>query len=301
MDRKFYQDFYKEFAYPEESVFALESGFAALRVAGLEEDFDALIRRYAEDRNTDYAQLRAEMEGLSNGAGIDTRTGDLLLLIALSQPLQAHYERAGISLKIWTETVLDFRYKLMECKQLYGVWGVTAGNWFAWFLQLKRFAFGKLQFEVIPLKWSCPFVGSIDGVPMDGETKVLNIHIPNTGEPLDRASAHDSYARAKEFFKDFAKEVRQGDKILFVTRTWLLFKRHREVLKKESNLIRFMDDFQIVGEGEYPDYSLTWRVFNTTQIEDIDSLPQDTSLRRAYAGWMRRGEKTGWSVGIFVL
>ncbi len=297
----YYQEFFKEFAYPEEGVFALESGYYVLKAAGLKGAFDALVNRYAQDMLTDYKRLREDMKTLSQRAGIHLYQGELLLLIAMTEPLKDFYRAAGISLKIWRDSVLDLKYKLWECKQLNGVWGVAAGDWFARFFQLKRFGFGKLQFEGALLKWNCPFAGNIDGVQLDGESKVLNIHIPNTGTPLDRASAHDAYARAKAFFKDFDKELLHGDKIVFTTRTWLLFQRHREVLKKESNLCQFMDDFKIICEGEYPDYSLTWRIFNRTDIENIDALPQDTSMQRAYVNWMRKGEKTGWAVGVFVL
>jgi hypothetical protein len=33
---------------------------------------------------------------------------------------------------------------------------------------------------------------------------------------------------------------------------------------------------------------------------NVDELPQDTSLRRAYAEWIRNGEPTGWGYGVFV-
>ncbi len=303
MREEYYRQFFEEFEYPEESAKALFSGYYAFRAAGLEGEFDALVARYEEDMHTDHKRLREDMQVLSQKSGVNAYMGALLLMVALSKPLKKYYLQRGISARIWRDTVLDLKYKMLECKQLYGVWGVAAGDWFAWFFQLKRFGFGKLQFEIAPFKWSYNFEGEIalDGGKLTAETPVLNIHIPNTGAPLDRESAHEAYARAKAFYREFDNRVFQGDKVIFSCRSWLLFARHKEVLKKESNLRRFMEDFTIVCEGEYPDYSLTWRIFNMKDLENIDGLPQNTSMQRAYAGWMKKGEKTGWAVGVFTL
>ncbi len=303
MDKEHYLAFYKEFSYPEESVLSLQSGYDAFRTAGIEARFDELVARYEKDMYTDHTQLRADMRILSDSAGVNVCQGDLLLMIALSKPLKGYYEKAGISLDVWHSSMLDLRCKLLECKQLYGVWGVAVGDWFGWFYQCKRFGLGRLQFEIAPLKSFYDFEGEmdIDGIPLTRETSVLNIHIPNTGTPLDRDCAHDAYRRAKAFYKRFHREIFQGDKVVFCCRSWLLFQRHKEILKRESNLIRFMEDFTILCEGEYPDYALTWRIFNTTKLEDIDALPQSTSLQRGYVNWMKKGEKTGWATGVFTI
>ncbi len=301
MREEYLRNFFEEFEYPEEGANALFSGYATFKAAGLEGDFDGLIVRYEKDMLTDHRQLRVAMQALSQKAGVHEYQGTLLLMIALSAPLKGYYAQKGISLEIWRDSMLDLKYKMLECKQLYGVWGVNAGDWFAWFFQCKRFGFGKLQFEIAPFKWSYDFEGEIeiDGATLTAETLVLNTHIPNTGLPLDRESAHEAYARAKAFYKEFDGSIFQGDRVIFSCRSWLLFQRHKEVLKKESNLYRFMEDFNIVNEGEYPDYSLTWRIFGTKKLDDIEALPQKTSLQRAYAGWMKKGEKTGWAVGAF--
>ena len=52
--------------------------------------------------------------------------------------------------------------------------------------------------------------------------------------------------------------------------------------------------------GEFEDYNDAWRLFDMqVNKENLDELPQDTSLRRQYVELMKRGEKTGHGYGLF--
>ena len=91
-----------------------------------------------------------------------------------------------------------------------------------------------------------------------------------------------------------------GDAIVFVCNSWLLFKRHEELLREGANLRHFIKDYELVSSGEYKDYSEVWRLFDTMYNGDADLLPADTSLRRAYVDLIKRGEPTGWGRGIMI-
>ena len=75
--------------------------------------------------------------------------------------------------------------------------------------------------------------------------------------------------------------------------------RNREVLSEKSNLYAFLGDYDVFEQGEYDDYTQVWRLFDRNFDGCVDHLPQNTSLRCAYADWIRRGEKTGWGYGVF--
>ncbi len=122
------------------------------------------------------------------------------------------------------------------------------------------------------------------------------VHIPQTGTKLDVESKNESYRQAAEFYK----EAFGGGPVIFTCRSWLLFPRHREVMNPQSNMIAFMNDFDEVDRGLYDDYAQAWRLFGVQYEGDVDKLPQDNSLRRTYATWMKNGEKTGWAKGVIV-
>ena len=72
------------------------------------------------------------------------------------------------------------------------------------------------------------------------------------------------------------------------------------MLSETSNIRYFISDYELMSHGEYKDYSETWRLFDTMYSGDIECLPADTSLRRAYVKLIKRGEHTGWGKGIFI-
>ena len=63
-------------------------------------------------------------------------------------------------------------------------------------------------------------------------------------------------------------------------------------------ILVLMDDFDLILDGEYDDYSQIWRLFGVMYDGNVDRLPQDSSLRRTYADWVRKGERVGWSFGV---
>ena len=164
-------------------------------------------------------------------------------------------------------------------------------KWFWGFFRLERFALGRLQFEIVR------FGGDYetDGVSLTPDSLVINVHIPRTGTRLDRESVLESYRLAAEFYRAIL-----GDKIVFVCSSWLLFPKNRELLSPTSNLLAFMNDFDIYTSGEYLNYGEVWRLFDKAYDGDVTHLPADTSLRRAYIDLISRGEKTGWGKGVFV-
>ena len=70
-------------------------------------------------------------------------------------------------------------------------------------------------------------------------------------------------------------------------------------MKAGSNLLSFMNDYDIFTFGEYSNYAEIWRLFDTDFDGDPTHLPTDSSLRRAYVDLVSRGEKIGWGRGVF--
>lgn len=287
--RDYIAHFLQEYEYPAEAIDVLITAYDSI-IAQRNGDFLALISEYEASYNVDYDAALERMKVISESSDVHEYTGALILFLAYTRGLSRYYEEQGIAHEIYRNTVLDLRYKLDECRCVKGVWGSFVAKWFAGFFKLERFALGRLQFEVID------FGAEYDknGLTLHPDSKVLNVHIPRTGVRLDHASVLDSYRLAADFFKD-----KIGERAVFVCNSWLLFPRHRDMLKATSNLIAFMNDYDVFTFGEYSGYGEIWRLFDVGYDGELSHLPADTSLRRAYVDLISRGEKTGWGRGVF--
>jgi hypothetical protein len=210
----------------------------------------------------------------------------------MAQKLRSRYAERGFSEHLFYNSMMDLRYKLEECRLVYGVVGSFVCKWFRRFFDLSRFALGRLQFETVETKENYILFGKtvLAGSP------AINVHIPRTGTRLDRDEVLASYCLAEDFFNPLFSD----GPILFTCNSWLLDPWNETVLKPESNLARFAKDFIIVKSGLYENYDEAWRLFDCKFNGDVTELPQDSSLRRAYARRIGNGEKMGWGIGLFL-
>ena len=288
--RKYLEKIMQECDYGEDDVSGLLSAYDKLQ-SSCTDELSVLISEYDAGYNINYESALSRMKALSEKAEIHEYTGALLLFLCYTKRLREYYKEKGISDGIFLSSVLDLRYKLNECKCVYGIKGSFVAKWFSGFFDLTRFALGRLQFEIVDFGLEY----EKGGVKLAPDSKVINVHIPRTGTPLDRESTLESYRLAKEFFAPIL-----GDTPAFVCSSWLLFPRHREMLKSDSHILAFMDDYELLASGEYANYNEVWRLFDTMYDGDVSHLPDDTSLRRAYVDLISRGEKTGWGKGVFI-
>ena len=236
-------------------------------------------------------QLVKKMDEISKMIDVHIYTGRLVLYIGMSKQLKEYYREAGIDESVWRSSMMDLKYKLLECKEVYNLWGVFT-TWFDGFFRMTRFALGRLQFDMATFGRYY----NKNGVNLTPESHVLGVHIPRTMTKLDRQSVKQSYARASEFFRDWVGD----NKTVFICGSWLLFPRHRELLSAESNILAFMNDFDVIDSGLYENYHEIWRLFDRNYTPELDKLPQDSTLRRTYVDLIRSGEKTGWGFGVYV-
>lgn len=286
-------DFITEFHYPDEAKDYLVKGYRQLLGDRTRSEiFTKLLKTYEADKNCDFGNLLEKIKELAEEADVHPYTGNLILLICLSKILKEYYKQENLDESIWFTSMCDLKYKLIECHEVHGIWGTFVPGWYAKFFQLGRFGFGKLQFDASAFGQHY----KKDGVCLKPETFVINVHIPRTGGKLDPEAKRESYRQAAIFYRKWLGT----DTIIFVCHSWLLFPRNREVLSPTSNLYSFIADYNIFDQGEYEDYSQVWRLFDVEYRGDVDALPKNTSLRRAYADWIRKGEKIGWGHGMYV-
>ena len=150
----------------------------------------------------------------------------------------------------------------------------------------------KLQFEMCPLGKTY----EKDGVRLCPDDQVIFVHIPRTGERLLPEDVDAAAAAASDFYKQkFGVE-----KAVFACHSWLLYPENKNMLSPSSNLYSFMSRFDVIDVEEDTEYKEVWRLFDKDYDGNADDLPQDTSLRRAYAKRIKEGKPLGVALGVWV-
>ncbi len=288
--------FFEEFDYPTEARESLGAAYEKLAACPEAHDkFCSLLREYEENYNGQHWRWIGECKGISEKAGVHTYQTELLLYIFMAKHLKELYIQRGYDLDVWHNTVLDLKYKLLECYAVKGIWGSFVAIWFPGFFNLTRFGFGRLQFEMTTLSHQDY---EKNGILLKQGDPVIGVHIPRTLTPLDKESCDAAYAQAAAFFK----KENNLDHVAFSCGSWLLYPPHLPYLPERSNIRRFMSDYDIfhVEEDKEDGYPEMWRLFDMDFTGNIDDYPGDSSLRRGYKQLMKDGIRPGDGYGIYL-
>lgn len=180
----------------------------------------------------------------------------------------------------------------------YGVDGVSFGLmvWMGYFMRCHLIRLGRLQYEC-----GLKHFGKYDHL-FDGEPVYACIHIPPADNGLQPDEVDESVHMAVEQLERYFPQVK-GKQIVFCTNTWLLSPQLREMLKPESNIVKFQNRFHIAeysdGTGAFLGFG--FKINAVPGSFDYNTLPEDTHLRREVKARLLRGEplQAGW--GYFTL
>lgn len=289
MNRTYIEYICGELKFPPE---AAETMLRAWDAIAAEKDAARLWEKWLEEYEAnirmDYGAMFEDIDSAAAKTGIHKYTVELLFFLCLTKPLKKRYGERNIDLQIWHDSCMDLHWKLMECRKVYGIWGSFVAWWFTGFFRMELFALGRLQFELVDFPKEYERAGRMRPQKM---TRAVNVHIPSCGK-LDMEECHASYRRAAEFFAD----ALSGDEAAFVCDSWLLFEPHREMLGQESGIVKFMSEYDIFQTAEGDDD--LWRIFDCMDMSDLDALPENTGMQRAYKAWLREGKRAGTGKGI---
>jgi len=141
--------------------------------------------------------------------------------------------------------------------------GEPGGWWVEWIEMVwegKLSELGRLQFE-------------------DHGDGVLDVHIPETGLPLDPLAGDASFRRAREVYPNHHTAQ---------CTSWLLDPQLAEALPPASNIVRFQRRFELRDEGREANDEVLRFVFHTYERE-LDRLTPRTTLELALVERMRAG------------
>lgn len=256
---------------------------------------EVILEGYEKYKSDDSYNPRNNLDPISDACrevGRSHYPADALYLFMLTAPLKERYKKLGIlSEDIYLNSIKDVKWKLLKTHNMDGIWGTSFGHWSAGFFIPKIFGIGRLQFELHHLGMN--YAGH--GFDLTPDTVVINTHIPASG-PLLPELCVESFKRAHEFFRD---KFPSGISV-FMIESWLMFLKQREFLPSKSNIIKFMDLFEIMATYECDPGSRDemWRIFGKDAGLPAEQLPRDTGLRRAYADWIQKGGNVGGGYGI---
>ena len=292
-DKEYLSAFLRDYGYEPEAQAALMKAYDdVFSLPACREIGEDLRRLYGENRDCDFSAVLRGCERMAELSGVNVFTVNLLILILLTEVSKRHYAAEKIPEEIWRQNFADLKYKCAECRAVKGIWGTFVPWWYDRFFNVTRFAFGKLQFELMRFDHTY----EKEGVILSPQDQAVNVHIPRTGEKLYPADVEDACSRADGFFRE-----RFGlERTVFICHSWLLYPVNKQLLSKTSNLHDFISRFDLIDQGESADYSEVWRLFDTEYQGDPDRLPRDTSLRRAYAQRIKNGQPLGWGFGVWI-
>ena len=291
----FIQSFIKYYDYPTDAIALFTEVLEKLdNKKSFARSFDSLIKKFVSHKAVINASLLNSLEKLAIRMGYSPYTLNFVFLLSLTEYLKKQYTLLGIDDKIYYDTMADLKYKLLECIECKGVPGTFVPSWYNGFFRLERVAYGRFQYEIRVIT-DGEYTLKCGRIIKKGDI-YLNFHIPSSGVPLTDeirfASYREAYERVKNLFPD--------GKVLFGCHSWLLFPNHREFLPENLNIIRFMDDFEIVKWDENDTFKDGWRIFGKDASLPYEKLPKDTRLKKSYAEWLLKGNKTGEGLGFFL-
>lgn len=288
--RDYIIDFSKKHNFPQEAIETLLSTYDTLKN---NQKFNYLIDSFYAKEPLSFQAFKTIIEEISKDENINPYSIYLTFYVLLTPALKILYREKKVDETIYHDTVGDLQCKLQECYTVKKVWGIQSIEWCYKIFRFEVFNLGRLQYCIGNYTLEDT---EICGNAVKKGDKVITIHIPSSGKPFDRSSRLDSYEKAYYFYKDCFN----SKKPLFMCDSWLIHPINKELLGEKSNISSFIDDFKIVHSSfSLATNSDLWRIFGADADLPPEQLPRNTSMQKAFAQWLEKGNTLGSGVGLF--
>ncbi len=294
--KDFIKRFKKKIDLPEQSVKDFDSvADKILSNVSYLNEYNKIFKSCTPYEKAVFVKCGENLSSLAKVMAVNEYTLHGVFVISLFEELEKEYIKRNVPISVFWETAVDFCCKNRECLQNKGVSGTFVLYWYAGFMGLRRFALGRFQYDIAELPFD--FTTSF-GMKLEKGTPCLYIHIPSTKIPLSDEIRLDSYKRAYGFYKDLNKD----GKLIFCCHSWVLEPILKDIFPKDSNIIKFMNDFEIVSIERLTaeEYRDAWRVFGPASEGNLKDWPENTSIQRAMKAHFLAGEMLGVGEGVFV-
>ncbi len=202
--------------------------------------------------------------------------------------LEEKYEKFGVDKSVYEETVLDFKFRVYECQEVYGFSGIFVAWWYLIFCNLSLHKIDELEFE----KTVADFDYEKRGVKVKKGDSIISLHIPPKFK-MNRQTVTKALKRSYEFFG--FKGV-----VAYQCQSWLLYPDFEDVFIKGGNVSEFRTFFDVISKVDHHQFEDCWRVFKVGKIDGLENLPTQTRLQRNMLNHLKNGGKTGDGFGVLL-
>lgn len=268
---------------------------------------DVMIKEYEKHKNliddkfevlaketvfNNISMLESCLKARSIVPSVSKYTIDLMFILECTGYLLIKYRENNIPDDMFYNSMLDIYCKTQECIKVKNVFGIFVAEWFDGFFKLKRFAFGRLQYDITRHNKEDLVIGN--RIIQNGDL-VLWCHISSLG-PLLHEQCIESYKMAYGYFRN---ELKDGILIIQCD-SWFLMPDYMDILKGSSpNIYKFAKDYKIFGVNYSDEFKIGWRIFGVdVDGRNTENLPQNTRLQRGFIDHINSGGKFGSGKGV---
>ena len=194
---------------------------------------------------------------------------NLLSYLYLCEELKESYEKKGISEKVILDTLEDIVLWTDTWSGVKNELYLGELGWLKRHMTMQLFRLGRLQFCMGVSEHDIPSLHVAAG------DKVLEIHIPSSGDFSEKA-CQESIERAKEFFAAYYPGFEYK---CFTCHSWLLDPTLQDLLKPESNILKFQNRFELI-EKEKSDAVLRYVFQWDTTRENLQQFVCTSGLAK---------------------
>lgn len=221
----------------------------------------------------------------------------LAVLLCATEYTYAGYREHGIPEQYYYDMMVDITRWTESGRAEFGVPGFSEIGWARNYITMNLFQLGRLQFQFskVDLRGKLS-KQELKELPIPNGSKSLYIHIPK-GAPLDREACLDSIRQAKEFFPRYYPDF---DFKGFITRSWLLDPRLKELLPESSRILRFQEMFDIIHTDNDHSHAAIRFIWYRSD-GNVAEYPEATSLQRTVKQYLINGGELGETFGMIPL
>lgn len=241
------------------------------------EFYDALKTIKISDSITVEKYNYAEKDGKRN----------LLSYLFMCDTLKKKYDEKNISEDIFYDTVSDIKTWAKTWSGLKGELYLGELGWLSNHLKMKLFRLGRLQFCMGKCEHDVPQKSLKKG------DNVMEVHIPE-GAPLTQEECEKSFSLAREFFAKYYPEFEYK---YFTCHSWLMDDTLKELLSKESNIVKFSDMFEHF-HSEKDDAILRYVFKWNTARYNLDNFPATSSFAQKIKEHIKSGKDFYSALGV---
>ena len=278
----------RQIDFPEDAVAYLEGCYGAI----VQKSADKLQNTAVEwmRLDGDWRGCLGKIAEIAQETGVSLNSARMVFFLYCAIPLVEEYEKRGLPETLYWETLKDLRYKLLECRALYGEWGTFVPDWYRCFYTCGRFALGRLQYEPM----SFPLTGYKNAFKQ-GDV-VYSCHIPSSGALREE----DVLESLKYAYRFYQAELKSGV-LPVVCHSWLLYGPLETVFADSPNILKFRSLFDVVqndADGNNGDF---WRVFyQEFSKENLENAPTNTKMQQRLKKYLLDGNTMGCGWGILL-